>query len=48
MAEGSSAPVKRKIRPARRQVAPGEIDKTEGPQAGKEYSEFAIFFSSYC
>ena len=35
----STATVKRKIRPARKQVKPGEIDKSEGPQPGKEYSE---------
>ncbi|ORX40740.1 putative nuclear mRNA splicing, via spliceosome-related protein [Kockovaella imperatae] len=33
----TSAP-KRKLRPARKQVAPGEIDKSEGPQPGKEYN----------
>lgn len=32
---------KRKLRPARKQVKPGEIDKSEGPQPGKEYSEFS-------
>jgi hypothetical protein len=31
---------KRKLRPARKQVKPGEIDKSEGPQPGKEYSMF--------
>lgn len=39
MADSSSSAPKRKLRPARKQVAPGEIDKSEGPQAGKEYSE---------
>ncbi|EIW71835.1 hypothetical protein TREMEDRAFT_28366 [Tremella mesenterica DSM 1558] len=29
---------KRKLRPARKQVSPGEIDKTEGPHPGKEYN----------
>ena len=35
---------KRKIRPARKQVAPGDIDKSEGPQPGKEYSKLSTFF----
>jgi hypothetical protein len=30
---------KRKIRPARKQVAVDQIDKTEQVQTGKEYSE---------
>ncbi|ORY28174.1 putative nuclear mRNA splicing, via spliceosome-related protein [Naematelia encephala] len=34
----SVVPTKRKLRPARKQVKPGEIDKTEGPQPGKEYN----------
>ena len=33
---------KRKLRPARKQVKPGDIDKSEGPQPGKEYSEFSF------
>lgn len=33
---------KRKLRPARKQVKPGEIDKSEGPQPGKEYSELPL------
>jgi hypothetical protein len=38
MSANSSAAAKRKLRPARKQVKPGEIDKSEGPQPGKEYS----------
>lgn len=38
MSATSSAAAKRKLRPARKQVKPGEIDKSEGPQPGKEYS----------
>lgn len=38
MSESSAVASKRKLRPARKQVAPGEIDKSEGPQPGKEYS----------
>ncbi|KAL7418293.1 Pre-mRNA-splicing factor [Cryptotrichosporon argae] len=33
-----AAPAKRKLRPARKQVKPGDIDKSEGPQPGKEYN----------
>lgn len=35
-----TAPTKRKLRPARKQVAPDEIDRSEKIQAGKEYSMF--------
>jgi len=33
-------------RPARKQVKPGEVEKKETPQTGKEYSEF--FFAVFC
>lgn len=35
-----SEPPKRKLRAARIQVKPGDVDLTEKVQAGKEYSEF--------
>lgn len=40
MTDASSSQVtpKRKLRPARRQVAPGELDRSEKAQPGKEYS----------
>ena len=39
MADSSAVTSRRKLRPARKQVKPGDIDKSEGPQPGKEYSE---------
>ena len=30
----------RKLKPARKQVKPGDVNKTETIQTGKEYSEF--------
>jgi hypothetical protein len=39
MASKEVAP-KRKLRPARKQVEAGDIDKTEAIQPGKEYSTF--------
>ena len=39
MSETTTITAKRKLRPARKQVKPGDIDKSEGPQPGKEYSE---------
>ena len=38
MTDSAAASAKRKLRPARKQVKPGDIDKSEGPQPGKEYS----------
>ena len=29
----------KKLKPARKQVKPGEVEKKEAPQTGKEYSE---------
>ena len=46
MASETAVAPKRKLRPARKQVAPGEIDKSEGPQPGKEYSESGFPSSS--
>ena len=40
MADSAVTGAKRKLRPARKQVKPGDIDKSEGPQPGKEYSEY--------
>jgi hypothetical protein len=45
MSATSSAAAKRKLRPARKQVKPGEIDKSEGPQPGKEYSGSSFLLS---
>ena len=39
MSETTTITAKRKLRPARKQVKAGDIDKSEGPQPGKEYSE---------
>lgn len=36
----AAAATKRKLRPARKQVKPGDIDTSEKVQPGKEYSEF--------
>ena len=41
--EVATAPPKRKLRPARKQVEAGDIDKTEAIQPGKEYSMFSFF-----
>jgi hypothetical protein len=30
----------KKLKPARKQVAPGQVEKKEAPQTGKEYSKF--------
>lgn len=38
-AEASTSAPKRKLRPARKQVKPGEIVHEEQVQTGKEYSE---------
>lgn len=39
MSETTTVTTKRKLRPARKQVKAGDIDKSEGPQPGKEYSK---------
>lgn len=41
--ETQVAPVKKqkKLKPARKQVKPGEVEKKEAPQTGKEYSELS-------
>lgn len=38
VSEAQAPPVK-KMKPARKQVMPGQIEKKEAPQTGKEYSE---------
>lgn len=35
----------KKLRPARKQVAPGDIERTETPQTGKEYSKLLFDFA---
>lgn len=42
MSDSTAVATKRKLRPARKQVKAGDIDKSEGPQPGKEYSESGI------
>lgn len=32
----------KKLKPARKQVKPGEIKRVETPQTGKEYSEYMV------
>ena len=33
----------KKLKPARKQVKPGEVEKKEAPQTGKEYSAYWSF-----
>lgn len=42
--ETQVAPPKKqkKLKPARKQVKPGEVEKKEAPQSGKEYSAYAL------
>ena len=39
-----TAPAKKvkKLKPARKQVKPGDVEKKEAPQTGKEYSAYGI------
>jgi len=37
-------PKLKKLKPARKQVKPGDVEKKETPQTGKEYSEFNSSF----
>ena len=40
-----AAPKKqKKLKPARKQVKPGEVEKKEAPQTGKEYSAYVWCF----
>jgi hypothetical protein len=40
-----AAPKKqKKLKPARKQVKPGDVVKTEAPQTGKEYSKLSLIF----
>ena len=32
----------KKLKPARKQVKPGEVEKKEAPQTGKEYSAYQV------
>ena len=43
-AEAVVAPKKKekKLKPARKQVKPGEVEKKEAPQTGKEYSTYQV------
>ena len=34
---------KKKLKPARKQVKPGDVVKSETPQTGKEYSAFTAY-----
>jgi len=38
----ADAAQKRKLRPARKQVKPGDVDLSEKVQPGKEYSESTV------
>lgn len=42
-AETQVAPTKKqkKLKPARKQVKPGDVEKKEAPQTGKEYSAYS-------
>jgi heterodisulfide reductase subunit C len=37
-AEKAVVPKQKKLKPARKQVKPGDVDKETAPQTGKEYS----------
>lgn len=37
----------KKLKPARKQVKPGDVEKKEAPQTGKEYSEFTSITLSH-
>jgi hypothetical protein len=43
----TAVPVKKakKLKPARKQVKPGQVEKKEAPQTGKEYSASCPCFS---
>ena len=47
--ETQVAPPKKqkKLKPARKQVKPGEVEKKEAPQTGKEYSEWSAVCLSF-
>ena len=40
----AKGPKLKKLKPARKQVKPGDVEKKETPQTGKEYSEFCPYF----
>ena len=41
-------PKKKKLKPARKQVNPGDVDKETAPQTGKEYSACHTHLSLAC
>ena len=45
-AANAVVPKQKKLKPARKQVKPGDVDKETAPQTGKEYS--ACLAWSYC
>ncbi len=38
----------KKLKPARKQVKPGEVEKKEAPQTGKEYSVYLSLHCPHC
>ena len=43
-----TAPKKvKKLKPARKQVKPGDVEKKEAPQTGKEYSAYLQYILAY-
>ena len=38
----------KKLKPARKQVKPGEVEKKEAPQTGKEYSMYSSYLFFGC
>jgi hypothetical protein len=42
----AKGPKLKKLKPARKQVKPGDVEKKETPQTGKEYSESCSTFLS--
>lgn len=41
----AKTPKVKKLKPARKQVKPGEVEKSEAPQTGKEYSAYFTIYS---
>jgi hypothetical protein len=46
VAEKAVVPKQKKLKPARKQVKPGDVDKETAPQTGKEYSTCLVDCSS--
>lgn len=40
----AKTPKVKKLKPARKQVKPGDVEKSEAPQTGKEYSACLISY----